>query len=177
MKKLWQRKLIELNVCCVICRGRSPPPRRGRSRSPSRVRHRSSLSRSKSRSRSRSPRSPPRHAGRYKCEPPKYPPYAPVRTLPDVSKRYDDMYIPPEFCRVAASWLASMPDHQPLSLLKPIQFEVQKVKPSVPAECADVVLHVLLPVIFRLLCVLTLQHVGCFRSCGKLSHSDTLSLT
>lgn len=84
--------------------------------------------------------------GRYKCETPKYPPYVPVRTLPDVSKRYDDMYIPPEFCRVAASWLASMPDHQPLSLLKPIDFEVKKVKPSVPAAYSDNVLHVLLPV-------------------------------
>lgn len=84
--------------------------------------------------------------GRYKCEPPKYPPYVSVRTLPDVSKRYDDMYIPPEFCRVAASWLASMPDHQPLSLLKPIEFEVKKVKLSVPAARSDVVLHVLLPV-------------------------------
>ena len=50
------------------------------------------------------------------------------------------MYIPPEFCRVAASWLASMPDHQPLSLLKPIEFEVKKVIPSVPVACADVVL-------------------------------------
>lgn len=84
--------------------------------------------------------------GRYKCEPPKYPPYAPVRTLPDVSKRYDDMYIPPEFCRVAASWLASMPDHQPLSLLKPIEFEVKKVNLSVPAACTNVVLRMLLHV-------------------------------
>jgi len=56
------------------------------------------------------------------------------------------MYIPPEFCRVAASWLASMPDHQPLSLLKPIEFEVKKVKLSVPAACTNVVLRMLLHV-------------------------------
>ncbi|DBB00253.1 TPA: hypothetical protein ACH3X1_014082 [Trebouxia sp. C0004] len=132
-----RRPLLRRRSSPPLRRLRSPPPRRGRSRSPSRIRHRSSLSRSKSRSRSRSPRSPPRHMGRYKCEPPKYPPYVSVRTLPDVSKRYDDMYIPPEFCRVAASWLASMPDHQPLSLLKPIEFQVKKEDSSAPTEAAD----------------------------------------
>lgn len=88
----------------------------------------SSLSRSKSRSRSRSPHSPPRHAGRYKCEPPKYPPGTRVRTIPDVSKRYDDMYIPAEFCRVGAGWVDSIPEHKPLVLTQPIDFQVKKVK-------------------------------------------------
>ena len=111
-----------------VCRMRSSPPRRGRSSSPSRIRHRSSLSRSKSRSRSRSPRSPPRYGGRYKCDAPKYPPYARIRTIPDVSKRYDDSYIPPEFCSVQAGWPVSAPDHKPLSLVQPLDFQVQKVR-------------------------------------------------
>lgn len=107
---------------------RSPNARRGRSKSPSRIRQKSSLSRSKSRSRSRSPRSQPRHGGRYKCEPPKYPPYTRYRTIPDLSKRYADLYIPPEFCRAGAGWLDSIPDHKPLSLLQPVDFQVKKVR-------------------------------------------------
>ena len=106
---------------------RSPIARRGRSKSPSRIRQRSSLSRSKSRSRSRSPRSQPRHGGRYKCEPPKYPPYTCYRIIPDLSKRYADLYIPPEFCRAGAGWLDSLPDHKPLSLVQPVDFQVKKV--------------------------------------------------
>lgn len=120
-----------------LCRMRSPPPRRGRSRTPEKKHHKTSLSRSKSRSRSRSPRSPPRHGGRYKCEPPKYPPSTRARTIPDVSKRYDDMYIPPEFCRVGASWVDSLAEETPLNLLQPIDFQVKKVC-RCPLCCAAV---------------------------------------
>ncbi|KAL3155440.1 hypothetical protein ABBQ38_010996 [Trebouxia sp. C0009 RCD-2024] len=114
-----------------------PPARRGRSKSPARVRQKSSLSRSKSRSRSRSPRSPARHGGRYKCEPPKYPPYTRHRTIPDLSKRYADLYIPPEFCRAGAGWLDSLPDHKPLSLTQPVDFQVKKEDNPEPAEASD----------------------------------------
>ena len=111
----------------VLCRVSGPPARRGRSTSPSRIRHKSSLSRSKSRSRSRSPRSPSRHGGRYKCEPPKFPPYTRHRTIPDLSKRYVDLYIPPEFCRTGAGWLDSLPDHKALNLVQPIDLQINKV--------------------------------------------------
>lgn len=111
----------------LLCRVSGPPARRGRSKSPSRIRHKSSLSRSKSRSRSRSPRSPSRHGGRYKCEPPKFPPYTRHRTIPDLSKRYVDLYIPPEFCRAGAGWLDSLPDHKPINLVQPIDLQVNKV--------------------------------------------------
>lgn len=134
---MWRRFqpvcMFRCNDCSVcthlllLCRVSGPPARRGRSKSPSRIRQKSSLSRSKSRSRSRSPWSPSRHGGRYKCEPPKFPPYTRHRTIPDLSKRYVDLYIPPEFCRAGAAWLDSLPDHKPLNLLQPVDLQVQKV--------------------------------------------------
>lgn len=115
------------SLLTLLCRVSGPPARRGRSKSPARIREKSSLSRSKSRSRSRSPRSPARHGGRYKCEPPKFPPYTRHRSIPDLSKRYVDLYIPPEFCRAGAAWLESLPDHKPLDLTQPVDFQVKKV--------------------------------------------------
>ncbi|BDA43873.1 probable cell division cycle and apoptosis regulator protein 1 [Coccomyxa sp. Obi] len=101
-------------------RGHSPPPRRRRSRS----RSRSADAESRSRSRSASPAG---RGGRYRCDPPKWPVLERDRGVPSLSKRYRNLYIPGDLCRVTASWLDASLDANPLPLTHHVALKVHKV--------------------------------------------------
>ncbi|CAL8469862.1 g9404 [Coccomyxa elongata] len=101
-------------------RGHSPPPRRLRSRS----RSRSADAESRSRSRSASPSG---RGGRYRCDPPKWPVLERDRGVPSLSKRYRNLYIPGDLCRVTASWLDASLDANPLPLTHHVALKVHKV--------------------------------------------------
>lgn len=70
-------------------------------------------------------RSPPR--GRYRCDPPKFPPSERERGIPALSKRYRGLYIPGDFCRATACWLDSVHDWAPLPLTHHVAIKLAKV--------------------------------------------------
>ena len=81
--------------------------------------------------RSRSPGSDAR--GRYRVEPPKFPPADPTRGVATLSKRYRNLYIPADFCHVSASWVETLPDWDALPLTHHVSMKIAKVLPSIPA--------------------------------------------
>ena len=81
--------------------------------------------------RSRSPGSDVR--GRYRVEPPKFPPADPTRGVATLSKRYRNLYIPADFCHVSASWVETLPDWDALPLTHHVSMKITKAMPSTSA--------------------------------------------
>lgn len=68
------------------------------------------------------------HSGRYRVEPPKFPPSDAERGVAALSKRYRNLYIPADFCHVSASWLDNLPEWDPLPLTHHVSMKVDKVR-------------------------------------------------
>ena len=77
------------------------------------------------RCRSRSPGAEFR--GRYRVEPPKFPPWEHERGVAALSKRYRNLYIPADFCHVSATWVDSLPEWDPLPLTHHVSMKIAKV--------------------------------------------------
>ena len=71
---------------------------------------------------------------RYVCSPPKFPAFELARGIPQLSKRYKNLYIPADFCRMNACWVHSLPDHRPLDLTDDIGFKINKVLSTIPSQ-------------------------------------------
>ena len=77
--------------------------------------------------RSRSPGAEPR--GRYRVEPPKFPPTERERGVAALSKRYRNLYIPADFCHVSADWVNSLPEWDPLPLTHHVGMKIAQASP------------------------------------------------
>ena len=65
--------------------------------------------------------------GRYRVEPPKFPPLDHERGVAALSKRYRNLYIPADFCHVNAIWVDSLPEWDPLPLTHHVSMNIAKV--------------------------------------------------